>query len=61
MVNYCQKNEFAKKGSNNHKKSKKNFSMVTCSNPIVATSVIYELLGYKKRPFVRKKFVLPEG
>ena len=43
-------------------KNRKNekISMVTCSKPIVAASLIYEMLGYKKMPFTRKKFVLPE-
>ena len=42
----------------NRKKEK--ISMITCSKPILAASLIYEMLGYKKMPFTRKKFVLPE-
>lgn len=33
----------------------------TCSNPIVEVTEIYNALGYKSRPFTRRKFVLPEN
>lgn len=33
----------------------------TCSNPTPEVMEIYEAMNYKKRPFPRKKFVLPEN
>jgi len=34
--------------------------ITTCSKPVHGATLIYEALGFKKAPFVRKKAVFPE-